>query len=410
MSGSQDPSRLPSLPGRRQPRRLGKLAFFLSLGVLVAIVGAFGWVFFGIIAAQEQQSAGSAPPSDVASARPSDDLLTGDDPSLLNTSMPVSAPVGAPVESPQAAPAQSGNRQLTVHEQARLQAWSSYYQQLAEQQQQRHRGKLEAMSAPMVSEAQQVGGSGAAAAPGVPGASPGTGATARPGTMDQGPANAANLYLATAPVPPISAYEIKSTVQPIQFTVDQDVESGAPGQFSATVKATVTDYATGNHTLIPAGARLVILYEDSTNPNDERMKAAVTKIIYPPTHNPYCPGGEELPIGSMPAGDSTGKAGMLDQVSRHTGRRLYNALIRAIGGTGPAIAGSFGNGAMQQATSQMSMQGGLALSGGLNDPGPTFTVRKGFSGTLQLTKTIAFDQPWQPGMGFCGNTPSVSLL
>ncbi|MFC0389139.1 TrbI/VirB10 family protein [Muricoccus vinaceus] len=415
MSGSLDPQRIANVPGRPQPRRLGKLPLVIAGGSCTVALGVLAWVLVGV--ASQQQVASSAPPSDLGGAAPAGDFLTGEDPSLIRAAARTPEPdrVSTPSETPRSTNTSANTgatqRQPDVHEQARLQAWQQYYTQLAEMRDQRRRSAMEAMGASMApQQATQAsaGGSGVGAA-----AAGGVAAQPRPGTLDQGPASAATLYAMTAPIPAQSPYELKRAVSVIRFQLDQDVSTGAAGQFSATVKGHVTDYASGNHILVPDGARLIGVYEDGTGPNDERMKVSIVSITYPPTGNPYCPGGEEMPIGSMPAGDGAGTAGMADEVSRHTGRRLFNALIRGIGGSAPSLAGLAGGGAGygpgQAIASQMAMQGGNAVGGNLTDPGPTFTVRAGFRGTLQLTRSIAFDSPWQPGLGFCGNAPGAAI-
>lgn len=409
MSGSQDPSRVAYVPGRPPPRRLGILPIAIIGGASTVALGVLAWVL--VSAAHQQQVNSSAPPTDLGSASPGGDFLTGDDPSIVRAASRISDPgsgASTPIDTPRTdRGANAGNRPLDVHEQARLQAWQQYYANLAEMQDQRRRSRIDAMSASMA------GQQPAAASSTAPGGAGGTNATTqRPGTFDQGPASATNLYMATAPLPAQSPYELKRAVSVIPFRLDQDISTGAAGQFSATVTANVMDFASGNNILVPQGAKLIGVYEDGTNPADERMKVAVLSITFPATGNPYCPGGEEMPLGSMPAGDSTGKAGMSDQVDRHTGRRLFNAMIRGIGGAAPSLAGlaaggGAGYGPGQAIATQMAMQGGMALSGNTTDPGPTFTVRTGFAGTLQLTRSIAFEQPWRTGMGFCGGNPGA---
>lgn len=410
MSGSQDPRSAPSRPApvRRNPRRLGYLPVVLGGGATVAVVGALGWVLIGAV--KEQQIAGSKAP-DMTAAEPAAEFLSGEDPSLIRVSNAApaiavrEAPIdpGRPVESRQPG-------QLSVEEEARRQAWMAYYQQRATLQDQRHRGRVEAMQGSMVLQRPEQSGGGSPGAPPVPGqGGAGAGPSQRPGTLDQGPATASSLYLATAPVSAVSRYELKRGVSVINFRMTQVISTGAAGQFTALVTKDVMDYETGNHILVPQGSHLIGVYEDTTNPDDERMKAAIVSITYPPTGNPYCQGGQELPLGSMPAGDASGMAGLSDQVDRHTGRRLYNAIIRAIGGSGAAF-GAMGYGPSGALMSQMAMQSGNALAGNLRDPGPTFTIRTGFAGTLQLTKSIAFEQPWVRGMGFCNGSPTAPVV
>lgn len=414
MSNSADPTRLTPPPGSRiGPKRLGKLPMVLGGVAALTMVTALAWVMFGVV--REQQVAGSIAP-DAVSADPGGDFLAGSAPAPAIVNVAARAPDPKPAGPREAAAttstATTTTPQLDVHQQARLRAWETYYSDRAQMESERRRTAMAAMSgdlSPTTGAGQQQGGGQAAAQAAQAGQQGGAAAAAqRPGTMDQGPSSMGNLYLATMPVPALSPYELKRAISVIPFRLDQDIETGAAVQFSVTVRRHVMDYATGRHILIPQGSRIIGMYEDQTNAADERMKASLATIIFPPTHNAACPGGEELPIGSMPAADATGKAGFKDQVRHHTGRRIFNALIRAVGGASSSVAGLAGGyGPGQAIASQMAMQGSTAVTQGIRDPGPTFETRMGYEGVLQLTRSIAFEQPWVPGRGFCGSSPAV---
>lgn len=376
-------------------------------GVALCLAGTLGWV---LVSTAKQQEASGSVAAEADSSEPGSDFLTG------STSDPIGTPPSTSTTLPDRNQApkdtstsaqQGGQRQLDVHEQARVRAWEAYYAERATTEANRRRATLAAMEADLAGAAtggqQQPGQPASTAASAVPGA-PGTvSLSQRPGTLDQGPSTMASLYLPTGPVAAISPYELKRGKTVIPYRLDQMASTGAGGQMTATVTRNVMDFASGNHILIPQGSTLVMLYEDQTTPDDERMKIAIVSITYPATGNPSCPGGEEMPIGSMPGADASGQAGLRDEVYRHTGRRLLNATIRALGGASSSVAtmgGGYGPG--QAVASQLAMQGSTAATTGIRDPGPTFVLRAGLPGVLQLTRSIAFTQPWRPGIGFCG--------
>lgn len=424
----------PGLPA--PPRRVGKKPVWIVAGVGTASLAVLGWL---LISMGRQKDMEAATAVDLTSSAPPEEMFTGSNASggysdLFNTAAATPAPAttGTPTDTSaptdRAAPADTGQAQqmLDVHQQARLAAWQSYYQGLQALQQERHRAALTAMSAgmtpqtgqgqappqahdPALAGAQQDASAAMAAVAGMMGGAGAGRGQQRPGTMDQGPANAGNLYLATMPVASISQYELKRAVSVIPFRLDQDIQTGAAGQFTMTVTRNVMAYHDPESILIPQGARLVGVYEDNTTAADERMKAGIVLIIYPRTGNPACPGGEELPLGSMPAADASGKAGFKDRVERHTWRRLFNASIQAMGGGVSTLAGAGGYNPGTAFGSQMASANLNAFAAGRRDITPTFETRAGYPGILQLTKTIAFAQPWVPGIGFCGEAPQVDV-
>lgn len=231
--------------------------------------------------------------------------------------------------------------------------------------------------------------------------------------------NAAGLYLSTSPIPAQSPYELKGGISRIPFRLDQDISSDAQGQFTATVTKHVMDEISPGRDLIliPQGATLRGVYEDQLGYGSERLPIAITSITYPATGNPACPGREEMPIGSMPGADGSGRYGLRDKVDRHYGRLILNAAIIAAGGAATQLAqprggsrGGFDVGSILAGQAALTTQQilGQTVQRDLNVK-PTFEARAGLPGTLQLTKTIGFDAPWIPGRGFCGAEPGAVI-
>lgn len=407
------PQRLARLPGRPAPKRLGSRPLWIGAALILALAIVPLW--FVLQAVIQERKVAGAQRVDAVAANPGDLLLgngatPGDVPNVTGqgtTTAAAGTTTGDP--GPKTDTAQQGHRSLTVHEEARLRAWQVYYQQLAELQQQRHGAAVAARLAdPSAPAAQAQGGTAGGPGGGQGGAQGVQQASLRPGQLYQGPVDASGLYHQTTPVPAQSPWELKGGVSMIPFRLLQDMTSDAPGQALAEVTKNVKAFGTDD-ILVPQGAFLRVIYEDDQGGGSERLQAAITSITYPKTGNPACPGGEELPLGSMPAADSTGRAGFLDKRDRHLWRAFGNSIVMALGGAGARMTQPRGGAAGYDAAQIMSAQAGMAgqqmvtqqVQRDLNVE-PSFVVRAGFPGVLQLTKTVAFAGPWKPGRSFCG--------
>ncbi|GAA0592596.1 hypothetical protein GCM10009416_33750 [Craurococcus roseus] len=428
-----DPQRLAAVPGRPSPKRLGKLPIYIGIGV-VTVVGLvpLGFVMREIIRDAQVSSAtrldaGPASPGDAIAAEATG-FTAAEGPPFIEAAASTPGPDTNQRNTAAAGAGSSPQQPPDVHAQARLRAWENYYQQLAQLQDDRRRGAVEAMRADTAALAAQrqgqTGGGGQQQGqqrPGQPGQAgqAGPGQETRPGDLYQGPVNAAGLYLSTSPIPAQSPYELKGGISRIPFRLDQDISSDAQGQFTATVTKHVMDEISPGRDLIliPQGATLRGVYEDQLGYGSERLPIAITSITYPATGNPACPGREEMPIGSMPGADGSGRYGLRDKVDRHYGRLILNAAIIAAGGAATQLAqprggsrGGFDVGSILAGQAALTTQQilGQTVQRDLNVK-PTFEARAGLPGTLQLTKTIGFDAPWIPGRGFCGAEPGAVI-
>ncbi len=127
------------------------------------------------------------------------------------------------------------------------------------------------------------------------------------------PASAANLK-GDAPGtyrPPATPYELQAgTVIPAALVTA--VNSDLPGKVIAQVTAPVYDSVTGDHLLIPQGARLIGTYESEVLYGDTRVFLGWDRIIMP--------NGWSLDLGGMAATDPSGAAGISDKTDNHLGR------------------------------------------------------------------------------------------
>lgn len=201
-------------------------------------------------------------------------------------------------------------------------------------------------------------------------------------------------YLSNTKNAPLSPYEIKAgTVIPSVML--NGISSDLPGPLIAQVSENVYDTATGNHLLIPQGAKLVGTYDDGVTYGQKRILVVWNRIIFPDASS--------LDLGSMPGTDQAGYAGYQDQVNNHLGSTFRTALLLSVITAGIELSqprprnGTYGYDSQQIIAGalgqQMGQLGMSTLSRGLNVP-PTLTVRPGFHFNVMLTKDIVIP-PWE---------------
>lgn len=117
--------------------------------------------------------------------------------------------------------------------------------------------------------------------------------------------------------PPRSRYElIAGSVIPAALVTE--LNSDLPGRAIAQVTANVYDSVSGEHLLIPQGARLMGTYESDTSYGDRRLLLVWNRLIFP--------NGWSIRLSNMEGSDPTGAAGLNDRTDNHLGR-----LARAVG-------------------------------------------------------------------------------
>ena len=111
-------------------------------------------------------------------------------------------------------------------------------------------------------------------------------------------------------------YELK-TERVIPAAMITGINSDLPGQIQAQVTQDVYDSATGDHLLIPKGAKLTGSYDSRVIFGQRRVLVAWTRVIYPD--------GSALSLGAMPGADIGGYAGFADKVNNHYLKIFGNA-------------------------------------------------------------------------------------
>ena len=120
---------------------------------------------------------------------------------------------------------------------------------------------------------------------------------------------------------PVSPYEVKvGTIIPAVLLTG--LNSDLPGQLIAQVRESVFDTETGQHLLVPQGARLIGLYDHQVVYGPERVLVTWKRILVP--------NGASLSLkDGMPGMDAAGAAGFNDRSASSVTRSCSRSLARA---------------------------------------------------------------------------------
>lgn len=205
------------------------------------------------------------------------------------------------------------------------------------------------------------------------------------------PADPAN-YLAAGRRSPVSPYEVKAgTVIP--GVMIGGINSDLPGQIIGQVSQNVWDTATGQHILIPQGARLVGTYDNQVTRGQARVLVAWSRIIYPD--------GSSVDLSGMPGADQAGYAGFRDRANNHTWKVFGDALLMSMFSAGVQLSqpqASVGQGYDSQqliagAIGQQVGQAGMQLTERNLQIQPTLEIRPGYRFSVMVTKDMVLS-PW----------------
>lgn len=150
------------------------------------------------------------------------------------------------------------------------------------------------------------------------------------------------------------------------------LNSDLPGTVLAQVTRDVLDL-TGRVILIPQGTRLIGKYDDTVSFGQSRALIVWQRLIWPD--------GRSLQIDNVPASDTSGYAGLYDQVSFHTASLLEGIGLSTLLG----LTGELGNDsdddlvkALRQSAQQTANEAGQKIVSRQLDVQPTLKVRPGW--------------------------------
>ena len=178
------------------------------------------------------------------------------------------------------------------------------------------------------------------------------------------------------------------------------INSDLPGNIIAQVSQNVFDSATGNHLLLPQGAKLFGVYDSRVIYGQERVLVAWNRVVFPD--------GSALTLGAMPGSDKSGYAGYSDQVDNHYFRIFGSAVLMSLMSGGMAYTMDSldtSNSESDKPTLQNEMGSALAaqlgqatlqlLQKNLNIK-PTLEIRPGYQFNVIVTKDLVFERPYRP--------------
>ena len=171
---------------------------------------------------------------------------------------------------------------------------------------------------------------------------------------------------------PRSRYEILAgTVIPAALLTG--INTDLPGDVIATVTSPVFDTVTGQHLLIPQGARLYGAY-DSQIANGQNRALLVW-------HRLLLPNGRSIQLNRMRGTDTAGYAGVEDQVDYHVDKLFLSAVLStaiAFGGNLARSASSNSENDVGDTIAQEASKFGSSIIERQLDVQPTITIRPGW--------------------------------
>lgn len=177
--------------------------------------------------------------------------------------------------------------------------------------------------------------------------------------------------------PPRSRYEIQAG-HVIPAALVTALNSDLPGRVIAQVTAPVYDSVTGDHLLIPQGARLIGAYENGVRYGDRRILLVWNRLILP--------NGWSINLREMPATDGAGASGLQDRTDNHLdrlGAAIGLSAIISVIANESEDGETLGDVAAQQAADT----GGRIVDRDL-DVRPTLRIRAGAPVRVLVTRDI----------------------
>ena len=194
-------------------------------------------------------------------------------------------------------------------------------------------------------------------------------------------------YLQSGLQPPLSTYEVKAgTVIPAALITG--LNSDLPGEIVGQVTEHVYDTVTGNHLLIPQGARILGRYNADIGFAQERAQIVWDRLIMP--------NGSSVQLESMVGTDKAGYAGLADQVDHHLGRLIGAVILSSVISAGANLAtdsaqeNSFIDDLGDSAAQQAATIGSQIVDRQL-DVLPTITIRPGFKLNILVNKDVILE-------------------
>jgi type IV secretion system protein TrbI len=192
-----------------------------------------------------------------------------------------------------------------------------------------------------------------------------------------------DIYSPHALETPASPYQLMAGTV-IAASLISGLNSDLPGFVIAQVTEPVYDSVSGRHLLIPQGSRLLGRYDNTIAFAQERALVVWQRLILPD--------GSSVLLDNLPATDSSGYAGLADQIDLHTWKLLQGVALATVLGVGSQLAtGASDNDlvkALQQATQATTNRAGQRLVERNLAVQPTLSIRPGWPLRVIVHKDI----------------------
>ncbi len=191
-------------------------------------------------------------------------------------------------------------------------------------------------------------------------------------------------------LPPRSRYELMAGAV-IPAALVTELNSDLPGRAIAQVTANIFDSISGEHLLIPQGARLIGAYDSDASYGDRRLLLLWDRLIFP--------NGWSLSLRAMQGTDPTGASGMRDRTDNHFGQLAaaigMSAIISVVADNAQDDDGDkLGQSVGDAASAEAARSGGRIVDRQLNVQ-PTLRVRAGGAVRVLVTRDIQL-RPYRP--------------
>ncbi len=201
---------------------------------------------------------------------------------------------------------------------------------------------------------------------------------------------------ASARVRPNTPYEIKAGWD-IPAVLEQEINSDLPGEIRALVRESVYDTASGDHLLIPQGARLIGTYDAHVAYAQSALLVVWQRIIFPD--------GSSIDLEGMSSQDARGQSGLRGSVNHHYGR-IFGSAILSTAFSAAAIAAqsrrqniltvpSAQDVAAAAAASEVARLGSAITRKNLNVQ-PTIRIPIGTRFSVRVHRDLLFEEPYRP--------------
>ena len=192
-----------------------------------------------------------------------------------------------------------------------------------------------------------------------------------------------DIYNSHGLVSPRSPYQVMAG-NLIPAALVTGLNSDLPGQVIGQVTENVYDTVTGNHLLIPQGARLMGRYDSVIAFGQSRALVVWTRLILP--------NGDSIQLDNLPGSDAQGFAGLKDKVDRHTWQFLKGAVLSSLLSVGSELASDDDNDTLTRALQNAgqdtaNIAGQRIIERNLNVQ-PTLKVRPGWRFNVIVSRDL----------------------